>query len=196
MAKKGETREKILAAATKLFFENGFEATSVKMILEEANVVTGSFYHFFTSKEQLFECVVEEFLQNYTRKICGILGDESLSVEAQFQLFMQEIQAASRTYYNVLQGDRLHWTMQHALHNKAVEALVLPLADLLSRQMEKGVIKSRIQVDTVTLAALLVKGIEAIFHGNMENSPERFESTGIQKMIRDFIHLILLIHSS
>ena len=69
MAKKGETREKILNAATKVFFENGFEATSVKMILDEANVVTGSFYHFFPSKENLFENVVEKFLQNYTERM-------------------------------------------------------------------------------------------------------------------------------
>ena len=40
MAKRGETRETILQAATKAFFENGFEKTSVKMILEEAHIVT------------------------------------------------------------------------------------------------------------------------------------------------------------
>ncbi len=40
MAKRGETREIILKAATKVFFENGFEKTSVKMILSEANIVT------------------------------------------------------------------------------------------------------------------------------------------------------------
>ena len=43
MAKKGETREVILDAAEKVFFQNGFEKTSVKMILEEAKIVTGSF---------------------------------------------------------------------------------------------------------------------------------------------------------
>lgn len=53
MAKKGETREVILDAAEKVFFQNGFEKTSVKMILEEAKIVTGSFYHFFPSKEAL-----------------------------------------------------------------------------------------------------------------------------------------------
>ena len=76
MAKKGETREKILNAATKVFFENGFEATSVKMILDEANVVTGSFYHFFPSKENLFENVVEKFLHNYTESVSLILGND------------------------------------------------------------------------------------------------------------------------
>lgn len=196
MAKKGETKEKILNAATKIFFENGFEATSVKMILEEADVVTGSFYHFFTSKENLFESVVERFLQNYTEKVCSILGDDSLTLDTQLHLFMLEIQNASKTYYDVLQGNRLHWTIEHALHNKTMEALVLPLSELLNRQMEKGVIESRIHVDTVTLAAILIKGMEAIFHENMENRPENFTSDAAESNIKDFIHLILIVHSS
>ena len=75
MAKRGETRDKIVAAATKVFFAYGFEATSVKMILEEADVVTGSFYHFFPSKEALFEAVVENFLTEYSGQISGILHD-------------------------------------------------------------------------------------------------------------------------
>ena len=69
MAKRGETREIIINAATKVFFKYGFERTSVKMILEEAGVVTGSFYHFFPSKEDLFEAVIEKYLQGYSQRI-------------------------------------------------------------------------------------------------------------------------------
>lgn len=41
------------------------------------------------------------------------------------------------------------------------------------------------------LAAILVKGIEAIFHGNMDDCPERYESDIVEKNIRDFIQLLL-----
>ena len=81
MAKRGETREVILKAAAKVFFENGFEKTSVKMILSEANIVTGSFYHFFPSKEALFEAVVEEFLKEYSLRVRAILEDDTLEIE-------------------------------------------------------------------------------------------------------------------
>lgn len=68
------------------------------MIQEEANVVTGSFYHFFASKELLFEVVIERFLAGYSERINEI--------------------------YEVLQGDKLHWTIQHSLHNKTLETIV------------------------------------------------------------------------
>lgn len=191
MAKKGETKEKILNAATQVFFENGFEATSIKMILDKAHVVTGSFYHFFPSKEYLFECVVENFLDNYTKKVSLILSDTSLSMEAQWHLLMREIHNTSKTYYHILQGNQLHWTIQHALHNKTIESLVIPLSEWLERQIHQGTLESQIDVDTTTLAALLIKGVEAILHGKKDHSPEYFESDTVKKNIGDYVQLLL-----
>ena len=80
MSKRGKTREVILKTAAKVFFENGFEKTSVKMILNEAGIVTGSFYHFFPSKEALFEAVVEEYLKDYAVRIKMLLENDTLSI--------------------------------------------------------------------------------------------------------------------
>lgn len=66
--KKRRNKGKDNQSGRKVFFEHGYEETSVRMIQEEANVVTGSFYHFFPSKELLFEVVVERFLAGYTEK--------------------------------------------------------------------------------------------------------------------------------
>ena len=108
MAKRGETRENILQAATKVFFENGFEKTSVKMILEEAHIVTGSFYHFFPSKEDLFEAVVESFLQQYTQRVRSILDDEALDAKQIAEKVLEELKTSGEKYYTELQGDKLH----------------------------------------------------------------------------------------
>lgn len=195
MSRKGETREKILNAAAKAFFKNGFEATSVKMILEEAGVVTGSFYHFFPSKEKLFECVVEAFLQDYTQRVSTLLSDDSLDHDARLHLFMCEIQSASKTYFDVLEGNRLHWTIQHALHNKTMETLIDPVSRLLEREIAAGRIESKLDVDAVTLAAILIRGMEAIFHAHAENGPETYASDTAEEHIRAYIRLLLTFHS-
>lgn len=190
MAKRGETRERILNIATKVFFEHGYEATSVKMILDEADIVTGSFYHFFPSKEALFESVVEKFLQDYTKKVCSILSDETLRIDVQFHLFMNELQNASKTYNHELQGNKLHWTMQHALHNKTIEAMVLPLSEMLGRHIQAGTIQSRLDVDPVTLAAIIIKGIEAIIHSNPCDVSNMKDQDLVKEKIVDFVRLI------
>lgn len=53
------SREAILAAARKLFAEQGFEGTSLRHIAREAAVDPAMVHHFFTGKDQLFAASVE-----------------------------------------------------------------------------------------------------------------------------------------
>jgi AcrR family transcriptional regulator len=52
------TREHLVAVATALFAERGYEATSIEAVLETAGVSRGSLYHHFANKEALFEAVL------------------------------------------------------------------------------------------------------------------------------------------
>ena len=58
------TREKIVETAARLFHEQGFAATGVATILREAEVNSGSLYHFFGSKEELLKDVLGWYLDN------------------------------------------------------------------------------------------------------------------------------------
>jgi len=53
-----DTRDRILAAASRLFSERGFDGTPVAEVLAAAGVRSGSLYHFFPSKEALAEAVL------------------------------------------------------------------------------------------------------------------------------------------
>ena len=57
----GDTRERILEAAARLFHEQGYHATGVATILREADVNSGSLYHFFPSKEAVLVGVLERY---------------------------------------------------------------------------------------------------------------------------------------
>jgi AcrR family transcriptional regulator len=58
---RGEaTRGQLIAIATRMFAEHGYEDTSIEAVLREAGVSRGSLYHHFPSKEALFEAVAEE----------------------------------------------------------------------------------------------------------------------------------------
>ena len=46
--------QRLLAAATRLFAERGYDRTSVQEIVEAAGVTKGALYHYFGSKDDLF----------------------------------------------------------------------------------------------------------------------------------------------
>jgi TetR/AcrR family transcriptional regulator, transcriptional repressor for nem operon len=59
MSEAIETKKRILSVAFRLFHEQGYNATSVSTILREAEINSGSLYHFFPSKEALLTGVLE-----------------------------------------------------------------------------------------------------------------------------------------
>src|SRR6202035_5002829 len=63
MPKRSGTRDRLIESARYLFWERGFAGTSMTDLLGHAEVNSGSFYHFFESKEALLKAVLEEYLQ-------------------------------------------------------------------------------------------------------------------------------------
>lgn len=56
------TRDRLINSARYLFWERGFAGTSMADLLAHAEVNSGSFYHFFESKEALLREVLEGYL--------------------------------------------------------------------------------------------------------------------------------------
>jgi AcrR family transcriptional regulator len=54
-----ESRERILGSALRLFGEHGFQATSVRMIAEEAGVSQGLLYNYYEGKAALLRAIFE-----------------------------------------------------------------------------------------------------------------------------------------
>jgi AcrR family transcriptional regulator len=56
------TRDRLIESARFLFWERGFAGTSMAELLAHAGVNSGSFYHFFDSKEALLRAVLEGYI--------------------------------------------------------------------------------------------------------------------------------------
>lgn len=57
-----DTRERLIEAARYLFWEQGYAATGLSSILDRAQANSGSFYHFFESKDALLRTVLDTYL--------------------------------------------------------------------------------------------------------------------------------------
>src|SRR6476469_846072 len=55
------TRERLVLAAMKLFWEKGYASTSSADVLNEAGAHSGSLYHYFPGKQDLLVAVLEMY---------------------------------------------------------------------------------------------------------------------------------------
>jgi len=59
------TRSRIVQAAWELFYENGYDATTVDEIVERSETSKGSFYHYFAGKDALLSSLSTLFDEKY-----------------------------------------------------------------------------------------------------------------------------------
>ena len=71
--KSNQTREWIISCATNLFMTKGYDAISIHEILKAANCSVSLFYYYFSSKDELFNECLHNFLKNYEETINTLL---------------------------------------------------------------------------------------------------------------------------
>ena len=63
--KTNATKSKIVNAAWNLFYENGYENTTVDEIIARSGTSKGSFYHYFSAKDELLSSLSYVFDEKY-----------------------------------------------------------------------------------------------------------------------------------
>ena len=68
------TRERVIGAALESFAERGFAGSSVRDIARKARIRVSSLYHYFPSKEALYEAVLTKLQQDVGELTLGVLS--------------------------------------------------------------------------------------------------------------------------
>lgn len=165
MAHDDGKRGEILAAAGRLFGQYGLRKTTMGDLVQGAGVARATLYKYFSSKEEVFEAVVE-------REVEDILGAVRVAV-AEAGTTRAELRAAIMTYTGLIThkaniyrvtvktlGDIMPMRVEH------VERMVRQLQEVFQRLLDGGVARGEIAVDDTELTALtLVYAVKGIFMG-------------------------------
>lgn len=69
MARSNNTKAKIARVAWKLFQEKGYDNTTIDEIIQHSNTSKGSFYHYYSSKDELLSALPDIFDAKYEEVI-------------------------------------------------------------------------------------------------------------------------------
>ncbi len=70
------SKEKILLAAQKEFAARGFSGARMEAIAREAGINKAMLFYYFTSKEKLYQTILNEVMGEFFTKICGLITPE------------------------------------------------------------------------------------------------------------------------
>jgi len=77
--KRTNKRNDLIRVGSNLIVQQGFNTASINHILTTAGVPKGSFYYYFSSKEDFGLAIIDDFASKYQNKIRIFLEDEQYS---------------------------------------------------------------------------------------------------------------------
>ncbi len=80
-----EKRNAILDAAQRLIYTKGYEQMTIQDILDALQISKGAFYHYFDSKQDLMDALIERMIEEADRLIRPIAYDPQLPALEKFQ---------------------------------------------------------------------------------------------------------------
>ena len=159
MAKKNlkKTKSKIVSAAWKLFYEQGYENTTVEDIVYESETSKGSFYHYFEGKDALLSSVSFLFDEKYEELMACMDPEKDrfeVLMELNRELFAMiensiSLDLLARLYSSqlVTRGDK------HLLdHNRTYYKL---LRQIVTEGQKKGELREDVSVNEIVKAYAL-----------------------------------------
>jgi AcrR family transcriptional regulator len=134
------------------------------MVLKEVDGEVGMFYHYFKSKHELFDEVVQYYMDKYVENYRIIAEDVNKSFIDQLGDMAELLKKASTEYTLLMKEQNMHWTVQHALHERTLKSLEPYMTLILKKGIEDGIAHNVLELDIDTLSSCIIHGIDGILH--------------------------------
>lgn len=184
MAKPNNRRQEILQVATNLFLTQDYEQTTMADIMEALQIAKGTIYHYFNSKEALFEAVIEDVVKKNIDKMESVLKNSSGTALQKLELLTNTGRIANENE-NIL--EQLHTPANNALHSRMLATTLMKQAPLYAQVIEQGCREGVFTTDSpLECAEFLLSGIQ--FLTDMGIYP--WQEAALQRRIEAFPRLL------
>ena len=150
-----ERRQEIIDTAMMVFYEKGYEKTSISDIAREMHVAQGLCYRYFSSKEELFDTALDQYATLQVQRLCANMRPDmslsELAANAPSFLETENDDSYAEKFYHDSGNTKFHWQ----LSLKVCEKLQPIVADFLRAAIDRGEIRL---ADPDTAASFFVYG--------------------------------------
>lgn len=174
-----ERKQEILETAMKLFYEKGYEKTSITDIANAIGVAQGLCYRYFPSKEILFDTAIDQYAQQLVSSLSSVeyaKGKTLKDIILTMPVLIENADSDS-PYHGVL-----HQKENQKFHDQLAMKICEKLIPLVSRILQTAKVKGEIELTDIEAAAsFCVYGQLGILLNHDEDANSK------EQRIRDFL---------
>jgi len=143
-------KKEILKVARKLFLTKDYDKTTMIDIMDTLEIAKGTIYHYFKSKEALFEAVIEEIVEENMKQMKTLVKNSPKKALKKIQLLVNAGNISKKNK-NII--DQLHKPANDAMHSRLLAATLMkqaPLyAEIIQQGCDEGVFKTAAPLECV-----------------------------------------------
>jgi AcrR family transcriptional regulator len=133
-----ERRKEIIRAARELFQEKDYDKMTMRDLMKKLNIAKGTIYHYFSSKEDLLESVVEDLIyEELKRKKKLLKSRQCINLNA-LDKFRMLVTTDTMANDNKQILENLHHPGNTLMHTRLLGLYILKLAPIFATVIEEG----------------------------------------------------------
>jgi AcrR family transcriptional regulator len=183
-------RTEIIDIAEELFLKSGYNETAVSDIVKRVGVSQGTFYYYFKSKEDIFNAIIERYINDIKVGVKAIAAKDDINAIEKimaFFCFLNNMDKGKEKLIDYFHEDQnVHL---HARFEKNVPSNIIPP---FCQMIEEGVQEDFFDTKYPEMAALSIIGTTfAISHWMYDKEDRAGSTKKIMAAIFDLIERIL-----
>lgn len=143
-----ERKQEILDTAMRIFYEKGYEKTSIADIAKAIGVAQGLCYRYFSSKEVLFESAIDQYAEELVSRFSVPPDSDKLTLRELIETMPVMVETENSDYYKTL-----HVVENKKFHDQLTLKVCEKLSKIVVKLLEQAKEKGEISIDDVQTAA-------------------------------------------
>ena len=151
-------RQEILMTARELFIKKGYDKTSVNDILKVVDIAKGTFYYYFSSKEEVLEAIIIDIVEEGATKARRILNEQSIPLLNRIMMAMMAQKPDFEGSEEI--KEELHKVENVKLHRIYLREMIKKMTHILEPLMLEGIDQGifSIEYPTECIESILLLG--------------------------------------
>ena len=143
-----ERKQEILDTAMRIFYEKGYERTSITDIARAIGVAQGLCYRYFPSKEALFDSAVEQYAEKLVSRFAILPETEGRTLKELIETMPLTAETEGDGYYQTF-----HTAENKKFHDQLTLKVCQKLSGIVAELLEQAKERGEIHLEDVQTAA-------------------------------------------
>lgn len=180
-----ERRNELIDTAEALFIEKGYDNTTVEEIVRKTEVAKGTFYHYFKSKNEILDAMLNRYIEEINESMSNIASKEGINAVEKivrvFRFFGEYRNNRERFIGYIHEERNAHLHLM--IENKFIPVFIHPFADMVEQGIQQGLFNTKYPRE----AALAVLTLGVQFGNTHKNY---FSAKEVERNVEAFIDIL------